>query len=184
MWGQEFPNLTGGTAVTGVIHHLSKPVLIGQIRAHGQFGIISSTDPVPGDAWADFLPESAVLESNWKDLQCGMYNTQTATCVLIKSNGGVRRVNAESLVRIQLSDPDLAHRAAGVNAIARGLDPSQIDPLAESIADEPDAALKRRKDRLQNCLAARFGALERGRVIHNAAKAETPRGVLRRKVSV
>ncbi|SIN79561.1 urea ABC transporter substrate-binding protein [Vannielia litorea] len=86
MWGQEFPNLTGGTAVMGVNHHLSKPVLIGEIRADGQFDIISETDPVPGDAWTDFLPESAVLESDWKDLQCGMYNTQTSTCVQIESN--------------------------------------------------------------------------------------------------
>merc|ERR1711969_39038 len=86
MWGQEFPNLTGGTAVMGVNHHLSKPVLIGEIRADGQFDIISETDPVPGDAWTDYLPESAVLESDWKDLECGMYNTETKTCVQIQSN--------------------------------------------------------------------------------------------------
>ena len=86
MWGQEFPNLTGGTAVMGVDHHLSKPVLIGEIQADGQFDIISETDPVPGDAWTDFLPESAVLMSDWKDLGCGMYNTETATCVQINSN--------------------------------------------------------------------------------------------------
>ncbi len=86
MWGQEFPNLTGGTAVMGVNHHLSKPVLIGEIRADGQFDIISETEPVPGDAWTDYLPESAVLESDWKDLQCGMYNTETKTCVQLTSN--------------------------------------------------------------------------------------------------
>jgi urea transport system substrate-binding protein len=86
MWGQEFPNLTGGTAVMGVNHHLSKPVLIGEIRADGQFDIISQTEPVPGDAWTDYLPESAVLKSDWKDLQCGMYNTETSTCVQIESN--------------------------------------------------------------------------------------------------
>ncbi|PTQ73362.1 urea ABC transporter substrate-binding protein [Celeribacter persicus] len=86
MWGQEFPNLTGGTAVMGVNHHLSKPVLIGEIQEDGQFDIISETDPVPGDAWTDYLPESAVLKSDWKDLGCGMYNTETETCVQIKSN--------------------------------------------------------------------------------------------------
>jgi urea transport system substrate-binding protein len=86
MWGQEFPNLTGGTAVMGVNHHLSKPVLIGEIQADGQFDIVSETEPVAGDAWTDFLPESAVLESDWKDLECGMYNTETKTCVQIKSN--------------------------------------------------------------------------------------------------
>ncbi|TCP44361.1 urea ABC transporter substrate-binding protein [Rhodovulum marinum] len=86
MWGQEFPNLTGGTAVMGTNHHLSKPVLIGEILEDGQFDIISETDPVPGDAWTDFLPESAVLTSDWKDLECGMYNTETSSCVQIKSN--------------------------------------------------------------------------------------------------
>ncbi len=86
MWGQEFPNLTGGTAAMGTNHHLSKPVLIGEILEDGQFDIISSTDPVPGDAWTDFLPESAVLKSDWKELECGMYNTDTSTCVQLESN--------------------------------------------------------------------------------------------------
>ncbi|WP_246237457.1 urea ABC transporter substrate-binding protein [Halovulum dunhuangense] len=86
MYGQEFPNLTGGTAVMLPNHHLSKPVLIGEIRADGQFDIISQTEEVPGDAWTDYLPESAVLTSDWKDLGCGMYNTQTQTCVQLTSN--------------------------------------------------------------------------------------------------
>ena len=86
MWGQEFPNLTGGMAVMGVNHHLSKPVLIGEIQADGQFDIISETEEVPGDAWTDFLPASAMLTSNWSELGCGMYDTGTSTCVQIKSN--------------------------------------------------------------------------------------------------
>lgn len=84
--GQKFPNLTGGTAELLPNHHLTKPVLIGEIRADGQFDIISQTDPVPGDAWTDYLPESAVLESDWKTLKCGMYNKETKTCVQLKSN--------------------------------------------------------------------------------------------------
>ncbi|MBL3585264.1 urea ABC transporter substrate-binding protein [Rhodovulum sulfidophilum] len=86
MIGQTFPNLTGSTAEMLPNHHLTKPVLIGEIRADGQFDIISETDPVPGDAWTDYLPASAVLSSDWKDLGCGMYNTETETCVQIKSN--------------------------------------------------------------------------------------------------
>ncbi len=86
MYGQTFPNLTGGTAEMLPNHHLAKPVLIGEITDDGQFDILSATDPVPGDAWTDFLPESAVLTSDWKDLGCGMYNTETETCVQIKSN--------------------------------------------------------------------------------------------------
>ncbi|MEX0329209.1 MAG: urea ABC transporter substrate-binding protein [Ruegeria sp.] len=86
MYGQEFPNLTGGTAVMLPNHHLAKPVLIGEIQEDGQFDIISETDVVPGDAWTDFLPESAVLKSDWKELGCGMYNTETETCVQTLSN--------------------------------------------------------------------------------------------------
>jgi urea transport system substrate-binding protein len=86
MYGQKFPNLTGGIAEMLPNHHLTKPVLIGEIQADGQFDIISQTEPVPGDAWTDFLPESAVLMSDWKDLNCGMYNTETKTCVQLKSN--------------------------------------------------------------------------------------------------
>src|SRR6056297_236037 len=86
MWGQEVPNLTGGTAVMNANHHLSKPVLIGEIRDDGQFAIISQTEEVPGDAWTDHLPDSAVLKSDWQDLGCGMYNTETGTCVQMTSN--------------------------------------------------------------------------------------------------
>src|SRR6056297_3045836 len=86
MYGQEHSNLTGGTAVMLPNHHLAKPALIGEIQADGQFDIISQTAEVPGDAWTDFLPESAVLKSDWQELGCGMYNTQTETCVQIKSN--------------------------------------------------------------------------------------------------
>jgi urea transport system substrate-binding protein len=86
MYGQEFPNLTGGTAVMLPNHHLAKPVLIGEITEDGQFDIISQTSEVEGDAWTDHLPESAVLTSDWPGLGCGMYNTETETCVQIQSN--------------------------------------------------------------------------------------------------
>jgi urea transport system substrate-binding protein len=86
MYGLEVPNLTGGTAVMLPNHHLTKPVLIGEITEDGQFDIISQTAEVPGDAWTDFLPESAVLTSDWPGLGCGMYNTETETCVQITSN--------------------------------------------------------------------------------------------------
>ncbi|ALG89594.1 branched-chain amino acid ABC transporter substrate-binding protein [Actibacterium sp. EMB200-NS6] len=86
MYGLQVPNLTGGTATMLPNHHLTKPVLIGEIQADGQFDIISQTEEVPGDAWTDYLPESAVLEADWPGLGCGMYNTETETCVQIKSN--------------------------------------------------------------------------------------------------
>jgi urea transport system substrate-binding protein len=86
MYGQTFPNLTGGTAVMLPNHHLAKPVLIGEINDVGQFDIVSQTSEVDGDAWIDFLPASAKLKSDWKNLQCGKYDTTTNTCVQIKSD--------------------------------------------------------------------------------------------------
>jgi urea transport system substrate-binding protein len=86
MYGQEVPNLTGGTARMLPNHHLTKPVLIGEIQADGQFDIISKTDEVPGDAWTDYLPDSADLVSDWPGLGCGMYDTASESCVQIKSN--------------------------------------------------------------------------------------------------
>jgi hypothetical protein len=77
-------------------HHLAKPVLIGEIQEDGQFDIISQTEEVPGDAWTDFLPESAVLKSDWKELGCGMYNTETdlradpVELLSFKRRGGLR----------------------------------------------------------------------------------------------
>jgi len=66
MYGQEVPNLTGGTAVMNTNHHLSKPVLIGEVQDDGQFDIVWETEgTVVGDAWSDFLPESAKLTADW-----------------------------------------------------------------------------------------------------------------------
>ncbi|MFZ2099437.1 MAG: transporter substrate-binding protein, partial [Oricola sp.] len=80
--GIEAPNLTGGTSVMLPNHHITKPVLIGEIQDDGQFEIVSKTDDlVPGDAWSDFLPESKPLEADWVTLKCGNYNTETKTCL-------------------------------------------------------------------------------------------------------
>jgi len=83
MYGIKVPNLTGGTAEVLPNHHFTKPVLIGEIQEDGQFEIVWQTDSeVPGDAWTDFLPESAKIISNWKDpkINCGNYNTETKKC--------------------------------------------------------------------------------------------------------
>ncbi len=82
MIGISVPNLSGGTAVMNANHHLSKPVLIGEIQDNGQFEVVWETDGVvAGDAWSDFLPGSKDLVANWAPpLKCGNYNTQTKTC--------------------------------------------------------------------------------------------------------
>ncbi len=66
MYGQKFKNLTGGVAVMNTNHHLSKPVMIGEIQANGQFDIVWKTPGVVvGDAWSDFIPESKPLVADW-----------------------------------------------------------------------------------------------------------------------
>jgi urea transport system substrate-binding protein len=81
MIGIEVPNLTGGTAKMLANHHLTKPVLIGEVRADGQFDTVWQTKGlVPGDAWSDFLPGSKDIEADWVTLKCGNYNTKTKQC--------------------------------------------------------------------------------------------------------
>ena len=83
MYGLEVPNLTGGTAVMNPNHHLSKPVLIGEIQEDGQFEIVWQTESeVVGDAWTDYLPESSLIVADWADpkIKCGNFNTETKKC--------------------------------------------------------------------------------------------------------
>jgi len=80
--GLEVPNLTGGTAQMLPNHHITKPVLIGEIQEDGQFEVVWATDAeVPGDAWSDFLPGSKDIIADWTPpLSCGNYNTKTKAC--------------------------------------------------------------------------------------------------------
>jgi urea transport system substrate-binding protein len=88
MVGIEVPNLTGGMAVMGKNHHITKPTLIGEIQADGQFEVVKEIPAVEGDAWSDFLPESKPLVADWTDpIRCGNYNSETKTC------GGSAKVN-------------------------------------------------------------------------------------------
>jgi urea transport system substrate-binding protein len=81
MIGLEVPNLTGGIAKMLPNHHLTKPVLIGEVRADGQFDTVWQTKGlVAGDAWSDFLPGSKDIEADWVTLKCGNYNTKTKQC--------------------------------------------------------------------------------------------------------
>ncbi|MAT93548.1 MAG: urea ABC transporter substrate-binding protein [Halioglobus sp.] len=82
MIGISTPNLTGGVATMNKAHHLSKPVLIGEIQEDGQFEVVWETDGlVDGDAWSDFLPGSKDIIADWTaPINCGNYNTVTKTC--------------------------------------------------------------------------------------------------------
>ena len=66
MYGQKVKAPGGFDSVMNVNHHLSKPVMIGEIQANGQFDIVWRTDgPIVGDAWSDFIPESKKLTADW-----------------------------------------------------------------------------------------------------------------------
>ncbi len=85
--GLETPNLTGGIAKMLPNHHITKPVLIGEIQDDGQFTVVWQTEgTVPGDAWSDFLEGSKDLEADWRaPINCGNYNTKTKTCLGAKA---------------------------------------------------------------------------------------------------
>ena len=59
----------------------TKPVLIGEIQANGQFEIVQQTPSVVGDEWSDYLPDSKDLISDWrKPMSCGNFNVATGKC--------------------------------------------------------------------------------------------------------
>lgn len=80
--GTSVPNLSGGYSTMMPNHHITKPVLIGEIQDDGQFLIVWETAGlVAGDAWSDFLPGSKDLISDWRaPLSCGNYNVKTGKC--------------------------------------------------------------------------------------------------------
>ena len=79
--GVETTNLTGGVSKMLPNHHITKPVMIGEIRNDGQFDVVWQTKGlVPGDAWSKFLPGSKDLEGDWVDKKCGNYNVVLKKC--------------------------------------------------------------------------------------------------------
>ena len=80
--GVAVPNLTGGYAAMMPNHHITKPVLIGEIQDNGQFSIVWETpSTVAGDAWSDYLEGSRDLISDWrKPMECGNYNVVQGSC--------------------------------------------------------------------------------------------------------
>ena len=80
--GVAVPNLTGGYATMMPNHHITKPVLIGEIQKDGQFDVVwETTGTVVGDEWSDYLPGSKDLISDWrKPMSCGNFNVATGKC--------------------------------------------------------------------------------------------------------
>ncbi len=84
--GLETPNLTGGVAKMLPNHHITKPVLIGEIQEDGQFETVWKTKAeVAGDAWSDYLEGSKDIVADWTGKltdgkPCGNYNVVTKKC--------------------------------------------------------------------------------------------------------
>jgi urea transport system substrate-binding protein len=74
-------NLTGGISEMLPNHHITKPVMIGEVREDGQFDVVWQTAGlVPGDAWSKHLEGSKDLIGDWVGRKCGNWNTVTNRC--------------------------------------------------------------------------------------------------------
>jgi urea transport system substrate-binding protein len=82
MIGVSVPNLSGGYSTMMPNHHITKPVLIGEIQDDGQFDTVWETPGlVVGDEWSDYLGGSKDLLSDWRaPLSCGNFNVKTGKC--------------------------------------------------------------------------------------------------------
>jgi urea transport system substrate-binding protein len=82
MYGVTVPNLTGSYATMFPNHHITKPVLIGEIQTDGQFDVVWQTPgTVIGDAWSDYLPGSREIIADWlPPVTCGNFNISTGQC--------------------------------------------------------------------------------------------------------
>ncbi|CAM3800738.1 urea ABC transporter substrate-binding protein [Vreelandella rituensis] len=80
--GVTVPNLSGGYAAMMPNHHITKPVLIGEIQDNGQFDVVWQTpSTVVGDAWSDYLPGSRDLIADWRaPMRCGNFNVAEGSC--------------------------------------------------------------------------------------------------------
>ena len=57
--GEKVKSPTGYDVVMNPNHHLTKPVLIGEIQADGQFSIVYESKPIVPHPWSPYLPENA-----------------------------------------------------------------------------------------------------------------------------
>ena len=80
--GVAVPNLTGGYSAMMPNHHITKPVLIGEIQADGQFNTVSQTPgTVVAQEWSPYVADTKDLIGDWRaPLSCGAYNVKTKTC--------------------------------------------------------------------------------------------------------
>lgn len=87
MIGIAVPNLTGGISTVMPNHHITKPVLIGEIQANGQIQTVWQTPgTVVAQEWSPHLEGSRDLIADHRaPMNCGNFNVRTGRC------GGAQR---------------------------------------------------------------------------------------------
>ena len=82
MLGVTVPNLTGGYAAMMPNHHITKPVLIGEVKGDGQFNVVWQTPgTVVANEWSPYLEGSKDLIADWRSpMSCGNFNVVTGKC--------------------------------------------------------------------------------------------------------
>jgi urea transport system substrate-binding protein len=80
--GISVPNLSGGYSTMMPNHHITKPVMIGEIQANGQFNIVYQTPgTIVAQEWSPYLEGSRDLIADWRSpLACGNFNVKTGKC--------------------------------------------------------------------------------------------------------
>jgi urea transport system substrate-binding protein len=80
--GVSVPNLSGGYSTLMPNHHITKPVLIGEIQGDGQFNIVSQTPGlVVAQEWSPYVADTKDLIGDWRaPLSCGAFNVKTGKC--------------------------------------------------------------------------------------------------------
>ncbi len=81
MIGVSVPNLTGGYSTMMPNHHITKPVLIGEIKKDGQFNVVKTTPMVVAQEWSPYVTETKDLIADWRaPMSCGNYNVAVGKC--------------------------------------------------------------------------------------------------------
>ena len=80
--GISVPNLSGGYSTMMPNHHITKPVMIGEIQDNGQFNIVFQTPgTIVAQEWSPYLEGSRDLIADWRSpMGCGNFNVKTGKC--------------------------------------------------------------------------------------------------------
>jgi urea transport system substrate-binding protein len=80
--GVSVPNLSGSYSTMMPNHHITKPVLIGEVQGDGQFNTVWQTPGlVVAAEWSPYVADTKDLIGDWRaPLSCGAFNVKTGKC--------------------------------------------------------------------------------------------------------